>query len=61
MGHCGVQAGAIWTGSDSGLVYLTRDGGRIGLQRRTAKEVMPEWIQIKFDWDYSPSIRRRRI
>jgi photosystem II stability/assembly factor-like uncharacterized protein len=41
-----VQAGTIWTGSDDGLVYLTRDGGKNWSQVTPPKEIMPEWIQI---------------
>jgi photosystem II stability/assembly factor-like uncharacterized protein len=39
-----VQRGVIWTGSDDGLVYVTRDGGK-KWENVTPKE-MPEWIQI---------------
>jgi photosystem II stability/assembly factor-like uncharacterized protein len=41
-----VQAGTIWSGSDDGLVYVTRDGGRNWSNVSPAKDVMPEWIQI---------------
>jgi photosystem II stability/assembly factor-like uncharacterized protein len=41
-----VQAGTIWTGSDDGLVQLTRDGGRNWSKVTPAKDIMPEWIQI---------------
>lgn len=37
--------GLIWTGSDDGLVYLTRDGGK-NWSNVTPKGIMPEWIQI---------------
>jgi photosystem II stability/assembly factor-like uncharacterized protein len=36
--------GLIWTGSDDGLVYVTRDGGK-KWDNVTPKD-MPEWIQI---------------
>jgi photosystem II stability/assembly factor-like uncharacterized protein len=36
--------GLIWTGSDDGLVYVTRDGGK-KWTNVTPKD-MPEWIQI---------------
>ncbi|MBI3472704.1 MAG: glycosyl hydrolase, partial [Candidatus Solibacter usitatus] len=36
--------GLIWTGSDDGLVYVTRDGGK-KWENVTPRE-MPEWIQI---------------
>ncbi|HEX3559327.1 MAG TPA: hypothetical protein VHU19_08980 [Pyrinomonadaceae bacterium] len=39
-----VQKGVIWTGSDDGLVQLTRDNGKTWTNV-TPKE-MPEWIQI---------------
>lgn len=41
-----VQKGVIWTGSDDGLVYVTRDGGQNWSNVTPAKDVMPEWIQI---------------
>jgi photosystem II stability/assembly factor-like uncharacterized protein len=39
-----VQKGLIWTGSDDGLVYLTRDGG--ANWTNVSPKDMPEWIQI---------------
>ncbi len=39
-----VTPGVIWTGSDDGLVHVTRDGGK-NWENVTPKE-MPEWIQI---------------
>jgi photosystem II stability/assembly factor-like uncharacterized protein len=39
-----VKTGVIWTGSDDGLVYVTRDGGK-NWENVTPKN-MPEWIQI---------------
>ena len=41
-----VQAGTIWTGSDDGLVYVTRDGGKNWTNVTPLKDIMPEWIQI---------------
>ena len=41
-----LQRGTIWTGSDDGLVYLTRDGGKNWTRVTPGKEIMPEWIQI---------------
>jgi len=41
-----VQAGTIWTGSDDGLVYVTRDGGKNWSNVTPPKDMMPEWIQI---------------
>jgi photosystem II stability/assembly factor-like uncharacterized protein len=40
------QKGLIWTGSDDGLVYLTRDGGKNWDNVTPPKSLMPEWIQI---------------
>jgi photosystem II stability/assembly factor-like uncharacterized protein len=39
-----LEKGTIWTGSDDGLVYVTRDGGK-NWQNVTPKG-MPDWIQI---------------
>src|SRR5256714_1733143 len=39
-----VQKGVIWTGSDDGLVYVTRDAG--GHWDNVTPRGMPEWIQI---------------
>lgn len=39
-----LEKGLIWTGSDDGLVYLTRDEGKSWVNV-TPKD-MPEWIQI---------------
>jgi photosystem II stability/assembly factor-like uncharacterized protein len=39
-----VQQGVIWTGSDDGLVYVSRDNGK-NWENVTPKD-MPEWIQI---------------
>src|SRR5256886_16789427 len=41
-----VQAGTIWTGSDDGLVNVTRDGGKNWTNVTPLKDMMPEWIQI---------------
>ena len=41
-----VQAGTIWTGSDDGLVQLTRDGGKNWSNVTPPTNIMPEWIQI---------------
>ncbi len=41
-----VQAGTIWTGSDDGLVQLTRDGGKNWSNVTPSTSIMPEWIQI---------------
>jgi photosystem II stability/assembly factor-like uncharacterized protein len=39
-----LERGVIWTGSDDGLVQVTRDGGKTW-QNVTPKD-MPEWIQV---------------
>ena len=54
-----VQAGTIWTGSDDGLVYVTRDGGKNWSNVTPPKEIMPEWIQINSHRSVVLSIRRR--
>ncbi|MGH9875395.1 MAG: WD40/YVTN/BNR-like repeat-containing protein, partial [Pyrinomonadaceae bacterium] len=41
-----LQKGVIWTGSDDGLVQLTRDGGKSWTNVTPKKDLMPEWIQI---------------
>ena len=48
-----VQAGTIWTGSDDGLVHVTRDGGKNWTNVTPSKDIMPEWIQIN-SLDASP-------
>jgi len=48
-----VQAGTIWTGSDDGLVQVTRDGGKSWSNVTPPKDIMPEWIQIN-SLDASP-------
>jgi photosystem II stability/assembly factor-like uncharacterized protein len=39
-----VEPGVIWTGSDDGLVQLTRDGGKTW--KNVTPKGMPEWIMI---------------
>jgi photosystem II stability/assembly factor-like uncharacterized protein len=41
-----LQAGTIWTGSDDGLVHLSRDGGKNWSNVTPPAGIMPEWIQI---------------
>jgi photosystem II stability/assembly factor-like uncharacterized protein len=41
-----LQKGTIWTGSDDGLVYVSRDGGKNWDNVTPPKNLMPEWIQI---------------
>jgi len=40
------EPGVIWTGSDDGLIYLTRDGGKNWENITPPEKIMPEWIQI---------------
>ena len=49
--------GVIWTGSDDGLVHVTRDGG--GTWTNVTPKDMPEWIQIN-SIDASAARCRRR-
>ncbi|HEX8709534.1 MAG TPA: hypothetical protein VF723_14915, partial [Pyrinomonadaceae bacterium] len=46
-----VRKGVIWTGSDDGLVQVTRDGGKSW--ENVTPQGMPEWIQIN-SLDASP-------
>ncbi len=41
-----IEPDVIWTGSDDGLIYLTRDGGKHWINVTPPKRIMPEWIQI---------------
>lgn len=41
-----LQQGVIWTGSDDGLIYVTRDGGKNWQNVTPPAKLMPEWIQI---------------
>jgi photosystem II stability/assembly factor-like uncharacterized protein len=41
-----VQKGVIWSGSDDGLVQVTKDGGSNWSNVTPPKSLMPEWIQI---------------
>lgn len=41
-----LQKGVIWTGSDDGLVQLTRDGGKTWTNVTPPASMMPDWIQI---------------
>lgn len=41
-----VQAGTIWTGSDDGLIHISRDGGKNWSNVTPPSSIMPEWIQI---------------
>ena len=41
-----ITKGLIWTGSDDGLVHVTRDGGKTWANVTPPRDMMPEWIQI---------------
>jgi photosystem II stability/assembly factor-like uncharacterized protein len=41
-----VQKGLIWTGSDDGLVYVSKDAGKNWENVTPPRSMMPEWIQI---------------
>ncbi|HEY6137114.1 MAG TPA: glycosyl hydrolase [Thermoanaerobaculia bacterium] len=41
-----LEPGVIWTGSDDGLVQITRDGGKTWTNVTPPKSIMPEWIMI---------------
>ncbi len=40
------ERGVIWTGSDDGLLHVTRDGGETWQNVTPPEKIMPEWIQI---------------
>lgn len=46
MAESPVTKGVIWTGSDDGLVQVTRDGGKTWTNVTPPRDLMPEWIQI---------------
>jgi len=46
-----VEPGVIWTGSDDGLIHVTRDGGKNW--KNVTPKGMPEWIMIN-EIDASP-------
>ncbi len=41
-----IKEGVIWTGSDDGLIYVTKNGGKTWQNVTPPKSIMPEWIQI---------------
>ena len=41
-----LQAGTIWTGSDDGLIHISRDAGKNWSNVTPPTSIMPEWIQI---------------
>ena len=42
----GEEPGVIWTGSDDGLIHITRDGGANWTNVTPPEGMMPEWMQI---------------
>jgi photosystem II stability/assembly factor-like uncharacterized protein len=42
----GAEPGVIWTGSDDGLIHLTRDGGQTWQNVTPPATLLPEWAQI---------------
>jgi len=42
----GLEKGVIWTGSDDGLIHLTRDGGKTWKAVTPPTNLLPEWAQI---------------
>jgi len=41
-----LEPNVIWTGSDDGLIYVTRDGGENWKNVTPPTSIMPEWIMI---------------
>jgi photosystem II stability/assembly factor-like uncharacterized protein len=42
----GEEPGVIWTGSDDGLIHLTRDGGATWTDVTPPARIFPEWMQV---------------
>ncbi|MCB0717152.1 MAG: glycosyl hydrolase [Bacteroidetes bacterium] len=40
------EPGVIWTGSDDGMIYITRDGGANWTDVTPPRKIMPEWMMI---------------
>jgi photosystem II stability/assembly factor-like uncharacterized protein len=40
------EPGVIWTGSDDGLIHISRDGGKTWKNVTPPAKIMPQWIQI---------------
>ena len=41
-----VEKGLIWTGSDDGLIYLSRDNGKTWENVTPGPDLLPEWALI---------------
>ncbi|MBY0506210.1 MAG: glycosyl hydrolase [Bryobacteraceae bacterium] len=46
LAESNLTKGLIWTGSDDGLIHVTRDGGQKWDNVTPPREMLPEWIQI---------------
>jgi photosystem II stability/assembly factor-like uncharacterized protein len=46
LAESALEKGVIWTGSDDGLVHVSRDNGASWTNVTPPKDLMPEWIQI---------------
>lgn len=42
----GEEEGVIWTGSDDGLIYVTRDGAETWIDVTPSDMIFPEWMMI---------------
>lgn len=42
----GEEEGVIWTGSDDGLIHITRDGGETWTDVTPRASMFPEWMQV---------------
>ncbi len=42
----GEEPGVIWTGSDDGLIHVTRDGGASWTDVTPPARIFPEWMQV---------------
>ena len=42
----GEEEGVIWTGSDDGLVHVTRDGGATWTNVTPPEKIFPEWMMV---------------
>ncbi len=40
------EQGVVWTGSDDGLIHLTRDGGSIWKDVTPPADIWPEWMMV---------------
>jgi photosystem II stability/assembly factor-like uncharacterized protein len=40
------EPGVIWSGSDDGLIHLTRDAGRTWMNVSPPQDIFPEWMMV---------------